>query len=75
MCQSHHWGYILKGRVRIRTAGDEFVLTTGDVYYLEPGHVPVFEEDTEVLEFSPKKEYQQTIDIFNKNIAAAQTAK
>jgi hypothetical protein len=26
-----------------------------------------------VLEFSPKKEYQMTIDIFNKNIAAAQT--
>jgi hypothetical protein len=61
--------------VRIRTAGGEFVLKTGDVYYLEPGHVPVFEEDTEVLEFSPKREYQMTIDIVNKNIAAAQSTK
>jgi len=53
----------LKGRVRVkRSSGDE-VLRTGDVYYLEPGHVPVFEEDTEVLEFSPKTEYQQTIEV------------
>jgi len=73
MCQSPHWGHILTGRVRIKTAAGEFVLKTGDVYYLEPGHVPVFEEDTEVLEFSPKKEYQMTIDIVNKNIAARTT--
>lgn len=66
-----HWGYILKGRVRIRTRGGDAVLRTGDVYYLEPGHVPVYEEDTEVLEFSPKAEYQRTIDIVNKNMEAA----
>ena len=54
-----------------RSSGDE-VLRTGDVYYLEPGHVPVFEEDTEVLEFSPKTEYQQTIEVAARNIAAMQ---
>jgi hypothetical protein len=51
------------------------VLKTGDVYYLEPGHVPVYEEDTEVLEVSPKKEYQMTIDVVNKNIAVTQKTK
>lgn len=75
MCQSPHWGYIVRGRVRIRRKDGEFVLKTGEVYYLEPGHVPVFEEDTEVLEFSPKNEYQQTIDVFNRNLAAAPTTK
>jgi hypothetical protein len=54
-----------------RSSGDE-VLRTGDVYYLEPGHVPVFEEDSEILEFSPKTEYQQTIDVAARNIAAMQ---
>ena len=54
--------------------GGEFVLKTGHVYYLEPGHVPVYWEDTEVLKFSPKKEYQMTIDVLNKSIAA-QTEK
>lgn len=48
-CQSPHWGYIFKGRVRVKRPGGDEVLQAGDVYYLEPGHVPVFEEDTEVL--------------------------
>lgn len=71
-CQAKHWGCILKGRVRIKSKEGEFVLKTGDVYYLEPGHVPVFEEYTEVLEFSPRKEYQQTIDVVARNMAAMQ---
>ena len=54
MCQSPHWGYILKGRVRVRKPSGDEVLREGDVYYLAPGHIPVFEEDTEILEFSPR---------------------
>jgi hypothetical protein len=50
----------------------EVVLKTGDVYCLEPGHIPVFEEDTEILELSPKPEYQETIDVVSKNMAATQ---
>ena len=34
MCQSPHWGYVLKGRVRIKRADGDAVLKTGDVYYL-----------------------------------------
>jgi hypothetical protein len=69
MCQSSHWGYILKGRMRVkRPSGDE-VLRAGDVYYLEPGHVPVFEEDTEILEFSPKAEYERTVEVVARNMA------
>ena len=41
--------------MRIKRKDGEAVSKTGDVYYLEPGHVPVFEEDTEVLEFGPKE--------------------
>jgi hypothetical protein len=74
MCQSPHWGHVLRGRVRIKRNDGDVVLKTGDVYYLEPGHVPVFEEDTEILEFSPKKEYQQTIDVVAKNMAMAAAA-
>jgi hypothetical protein len=75
MCQSPHWGYLLRGRVRIKRKGGDDVLKTGDVYYLEPGHVPIFEEDTEVLEFSPKKQYQMTIDVVAKNMAAQPQTK
>jgi hypothetical protein len=52
MCQSPHWGYLLIGRMRVKRPDGDEVFQTGDVYYLEPGHIPVFEQDTEVLEFS-----------------------
>ena len=42
------------------------------MYYLEPGHVPVFEEDTEVLEFSAKAEYEKTIEVVSRNMAELQ---
>lgn len=71
MCQSPHWGYLLKGRVRVkRSDGSEETVEAGDVYYLEPGHIPVFEEDSEVLEFSSKAEYEMTIEVAARNIAA-----
>jgi hypothetical protein len=75
MCQSPHWGHVIKGRVRIYTREGELVLKTGDVYYLAPGHVPVYEENTEVIEFNPKAEYQATIDVVNRNIADTQEKK
>lgn len=68
LCQAPHWGYILRGRVRVIGKQGDVVLKTGDVYHLEPGHVPVYEEDTEVLEISPREAYQQTIDVVNRNM-------
>jgi hypothetical protein len=62
MCQSRHWGYVIKGRVRMRYRDREEVLGAGDAYYLEPGHAPVYEEDTAVVEFSPIGEYQITLE-------------
>src|SRR5262245_24883015 len=59
-CQCPHWGYVIKGRVRVKYSDREEVLKAGDAYYMSPGHTTVFEEDTEVVEFSPKGEYQKT---------------
>lgn len=48
------------------------LLSAGDVYYLVPGHLPPFEEDSEVVEFSPKGEYQKTMEVAERNLAAIQ---
>ena len=49
-----HWGYVLKGTIRVHyTDGREETLRLGELYYLRPGHVPVFEEDSAFVEFSP----------------------
>ena len=74
-CQCPHWGYVLKGRMRIRYPDREEVIEAGDAYYMEPGHLPLFEEDTEVLEFSPKGEYHKTMEVAERNIASMQAGQ
>lgn len=69
-CQSPHWGYVLKGRVRVRYSDREEIMAAGDAFYMESGHTTVFEEDTELVEFSPKDEYLKTLEVAQRNVAA-----
>ena len=71
-CQCPHWGYLVRGRMRIKYADRDEVYTAGDLFYMEPGHVPVIEEDVEVVEFSPTTQFQQTVDVVSRNMAAMQ---
>jgi hypothetical protein len=72
-CQCPHWGYLLKGRMRIKYADHDELVTAGEAYYMAPGHDAVMEEDCEVVEFSPKgEEYQQMWEAANRNMAAMQ---
>src|SRR5229473_3417013 len=69
-CQCPHWGYVVKGRLRVRYEDHVETLRAGDAYYMAPGHLPIFDEDTEVVEFSPRGEYQKTMDVAARNVAA-----
>ena len=69
-CQCAHWGYVVSGRIRLVYADHEEVVAAGDAYHLTPGHTTVFEEDTEVVEFSPRGEYQKTMEVVGRNAAA-----
>lgn len=69
-CQSPHYGYVLRGRMRVRYADHEEVVEAGDAYYLEPGHSPIMEAGTEIIEFSPKDEYRKTMEVAERNFAA-----
>jgi len=70
-CQSPHWGYVIKGKVTFKTADGEETFEGGDAYYVGPGHTPVLYAGTEVVEFSPTKELQQTVEVVMKNMEAA----
>jgi hypothetical protein len=59
-CQCPHWGYVIKGRLRVKYSGHDDVISAGDVNYLAPGHIPVVEEPLEVVEFSPLADYEKT---------------
>lgn len=71
-CQSPHWGYVLRGRIRVRYRDHEEVIEAGDAFYLEPGHTALYEEETEMVEFSPEGIYKQTLAVARRNAAAMQ---
>jgi hypothetical protein len=52
-CQEPHWGYILNGSVTMRyTDGTTETLSTGQAYYIRPGHNAHVGEDVELVEFT-----------------------
>jgi len=71
-CQSPHWGYVFSGRVTFKYADRDEVYEEGDAYYAPPGHIPVIEAGTEVVEFSPTEEYGRTMEVLTSNLAAMQ---
>ena len=73
-CQSPHWGYVARGRVTFRFAEGDEVYEAGDAYYAPPGHIPVIEAGTEIVEFSPTGEYEATMQVVARNLAALQEA-
>jgi len=66
-CQSPHWGYVLKGRQTYRFADHEEVYEEGDAFYVEPGHVPVVEAGTVILQFSPTEPLRRTAAVMMEN--------
>jgi hypothetical protein len=73
-CQAAHWGYIFKGKVTFKYADHDEVYEAGDAYFALPGHIPVVNAGTEVLEFSPAEEYGKTAEVLERNLAAMQAA-
>ena len=67
-CQSAHWGYVMKGRLVYHTADGDIEITDGQAYYVGPGHTPEIFPDTEIVEFSPTADFQQTMEVVGKNM-------
>lgn len=62
LCQCPHWGFVTKGRLRMRTADGTAEYRAGQAYYWAPGHSPEMLEDTELMEFSPSEEFRAVLD-------------
>jgi hypothetical protein len=73
-CSCPHWGYVLKGRVTYRFADHEEVFEAGDAFYLPPGHIPMPEAGSEILQFSPVEELKVVDDAIRRNFQAMQNA-
>ena len=71
-CQCPHWGYVVKGLMRLRFADHEETYRAGDVYYAPPGHIPFIKAGSEYIEFSPTDEYNKTMEAISHNQSAGQ---
>jgi glyoxylate utilization-related uncharacterized protein len=72
-CQSPHWGYVLKGKLRFLVGDHEETFEAGDAFYLPPGHIPVGNDpDSEYLQFSPCKELDEVSEAIARNMQAMQ---
>src|SRR6476469_5872934 len=67
-CQCPHWGYVLRGQARVLYADREEVLSAGQAYFLPPGHNVVYDQDTQLVEFSPAGEYAATLEVAGRNV-------
>jgi hypothetical protein len=70
-CQCPHWGYVVSGAMTMRFPDREETYTTGDAFYVAPGHVPVkHEPGTEIVQFSPSAELRETEEAMMRNMQA-----
>jgi hypothetical protein len=54
LCHCPHWGYLMRGKARVRLAdGGEFMIEAGDLYHVPAGHRLYAVEDFELIEFNP----------------------
>ena len=68
-CQCPHWGVVLKGKLTFMSPEGDTVIEAGEAYYVPPGHLPYIYAGTEVVEFSPTKELQETLAVVERNMA------
>jgi hypothetical protein len=69
-CQSPHWGYVFRGKLRFIYKDHDEVIGAGEAYYAPPGHKIECLEDAETVEFSPTADFQKTMEVAAKNLEA-----
>ncbi|GGR23230.1 hypothetical protein WEB32_15255 [Streptomyces netropsis] len=61
LCQCPHWGYMLKGRLKLKTKQGDEIYEAGQAFYWAPGHAPEALEDCEYVDFSPLQKFNEVI--------------
>lgn len=59
------------GKVTFKTPSGEETFETGNAYYVPPGHTAVLSAGTEIVEFSPTEQLQQSPAVVTKNVETA----
>src|SRR5687768_1407602 len=66
LCQCPHWGFVIRGRIRVHYPHKEEVFNAGDLYWAEPGHSQIYEAGTMYIEFSPEDQHIATNEVVER---------
>jgi hypothetical protein len=72
-CQAPHWGYLFTGKIVVDYGDRSETVEAGQAYYIAPGHLITFLEDSEALEFTPTEELEKTFEAVRRNAATRAT--
>jgi hypothetical protein len=67
-CDFPRWGYVVEGTVQFRFPERVERYQAGDAYYVPPGHVPVHQAGSEIIEFSPTEPLNRVIGVVLSNL-------
>jgi hypothetical protein len=67
LCPCPHWGIVTDGQMTVRYADHEEAVRTGDVFYMAPGHVPVYDVGTRLIFFSPTEDMAEVNEVIERN--------
>jgi hypothetical protein len=70
LCDCPHWGYVFKGKLTMRFADHDEVFESGDAFYVPPGHAPIVEAGTEIVQFSPTESLDRISAVMKSNMQA-----
>ncbi len=65
-CPCPHWGFLFRGRMILRYGDHTETVSGGQAFYAAPGHLPLYEEDCEVLKFSPRDQYERVLAVVER---------
>jgi quercetin dioxygenase-like cupin family protein len=65
-CPASHWGYVVNGKVTYKIGEDEKEIEAGEAFYVPAGHTLFADADSELVFFSPTREWRQTVDKIGK---------
>jgi hypothetical protein len=71
LCQCPHWGYMLKGTLRMHTPTGPQEYQAGQAVYWAPGHAPEALEDVEYVDFSPTQELNTVLEHVKQQAAGS----
>lgn len=71
LCPCPHWGYMLKGTLRMHTATGPKEYRAGQAFYWAPGHAPEAVDDVEYVDFSPAQELAAVLEHVQRRAAGS----